>query len=187
MPKGAFYVALDRARLERLLDDHLDGRGAATAPSTSDAAQGTLEVRGRAGGGLMTLFMWLAEVEIQKTAARRSGAHAEALLRGAPELGADEAAQRRLSRAYFGTVFVSPDGGLYRMTKEGLADPHRGTRHAPAWPALPVAGSPIEAIFKAVGGLRTELSFDREGDAGAKVPKKDQLRSLHVKASVDLR
>ncbi len=73
------------------------------------------------------------------------------------------------------------DGGAFTLTKAGIRDPSHGTAYAPVWPALPVPGSPVDALMTAIAHARADVAFDDEGTVG-----KDTMRSLHARVSVDL-
>ncbi len=70
------------------------------------------------------------------------------------------------------------------MSPEGIADPLRGTAHAPQWPAVPTPESSAERLLQGLNRLRSDLSFDTEspGEGGAR-----PLRSLRLRTDVWLR
>jgi hypothetical protein len=111
-------------------------------------------------------------------------AHAETLLRGAPEYTADAAKIRALAIAYFGAAPVPPYGGSYSLGADGVSDPLRGTASSPKWPTLPVSGSLVDTLLRAVGRVHCEVAFDPEG----RDPKTGRaMQSLHVRTSIGLR
>jgi hypothetical protein len=184
---GAIVFALREPVLRHVIDDRLDGKGPGAPAGNAAGTQLAFDLAADKGGGLWTALTWLFELGLLEERSPRSAAAAEALLRGAPERTGDAAAMRSLSLAYLGAVPVAPDGGLYRLRPEGIEDPARGTSFAPVWPAVPVAGSPLEAVMTAFVQGRTEVSFDDEGPSGAPGPRAPPLRSLHVRASLDVR
>ena len=109
-------------------------------------------------------------------------ATAEAVLRGVPESAHKPERSAELSLAYLGEAPLTPDGRRYWLSPEGIADPLRGTDHAPEWPALPTPDSPAEHVLSVLSRFRSDLSFDEEPQIQSTVPR---LRSL--RARFDLR
>jgi hypothetical protein len=180
---GAILVALNEPTLDGLIDDRLDGKGPSAPADRGGGTQMALDFRSEAGKGLWTSLMRLFEGEMVHDGGGLSRATAEALLRGGPERAGDAAAMRSLALAYFGAAPRTQDGDAFAMTPEGLADPVRGTACAPAWPPLPVPGSPVEAIMRVLTRARADLSFDDEGHA---VKGARPLRSLHARVTLDV-
>jgi hypothetical protein len=179
---GAIILTLQDWLLRRLIDEQLGGRGPTAGGANGlQTAQLSFEVDSAPGKGLWTALGWLLEKQVVDASARSANA-AAALLRGAPEIAADAAAIRRLALAYFGAEPLTPDGAPYGLAKEGVRDAVRGTDHAPVWPDVPVAGSPVAKVIESLAGVRTEISFDDEGKDGDK-----PMRSLHARAVFDVR
>jgi hypothetical protein len=88
---------------------------------------------------------------------------------------------RALSLAYFGTAPVTADGATFTRGPEGVRDPVRGSPFAPVWPVVPVAGSPVDKVLRALTGLHTQVGFDDEGKDGD-----TPMRSLSATAIFDL-
>jgi hypothetical protein len=177
---SALVVAVQEGTLRRVLDEL-----AARSPLAEDGGphgQLVAELAPRAGGGLWTVASWYLETEALRSE-RSARATAEVLLRGAPGLGNRPEELRKLGLASFGAMPLTPDGALYRLTREGIFDPARGTPFAPNWPALPVAGSPVEALLDSVQGMRWETEFDDEGPAPG---RGQRMRSLNVRATLAL-
>lgn len=80
---------------------------------------------------------------------------------------------------WLGAVPLTADGKLYRRERDGLNDPERGSAHAPVWPKVPVANSPLAQLLNAVIGVRTEISVDEE-------PGSEEERSLRVQVRLGL-
>jgi hypothetical protein len=179
--QGALFAALQADVLRYLIDQQLDGHGV-RVESKPTASQLIVDLAAAEGGAMASALGWLLE-GAARDASRRSRASAEIVLRGAPELRRDPAAQRALALAALGRVPLTPDGKPYSLAPDGVRDPLRGTLHAPSWPALPVSGSPTDRLLRSVGRLRSELSFDDEGKTSAGRP----MRSLRVGVSLGLR
>lgn len=176
----AITLTLQDWALRRLIDEALDGRGA--APSTdAGSPQASFSLASDPGKGLWTALAWMAEQESLRQV-RRSGDSAIALLRGAPEIADDEHAQRALALAYLGAIPMTVDGAPYTLAKDGLRDPARGTSSAPRWPDVPVQGSPLARIMHSLATFKSEMSFDDEGKDGDKA-----MRSLHAQVVLELR
>jgi hypothetical protein len=88
---------------------------------------------------------------------------------------------RGLAIAYFGSAPVSPDGKPYAAGREGAIDPSRGSAFAPKWPDVPVPGSPVDQVMRALTGIRTQVSFDDEGKDGDA-----RMRSLRAVVTLGL-
>jgi hypothetical protein len=176
----AITLTLQDWVLRRLIDEALDGRGA--APSTdAGSPQASFSLASDPGKGLWTALAWMVEQESLREA-QRSGDRAIAILRGAPEIAGDEHAERALALAYLGAIPMTIDGASYTLAKDGLRDPARGTSSAPRWPDVPVPGSPLAKIMQSLASFQSELSFDDEGTDGDK-----RMRSLHARVVLDLR
>jgi hypothetical protein len=134
-------------------------------------------------GPLRTLLGWaltLAALE----GARHARASAEAILRGAPESAQQPARVAQLALAYLGASPLTPDGRRYQLDVDGIADPLRGTAHAPKWPAVPSPESPAARVLGAFGRLRSDLSFDTEPQISSTAAP---LRSLRARLDLLLR
>jgi hypothetical protein len=180
----ALVFSLNRAVLERLIDDELDGkapRGAVDA-RRPDTGQFVIELGTKKDDALTRVIGWLATAElIERPASRRS---AEAILRGAPESRASGDAFSRIARAYFGHVPLTPDGNLYEYSVEGIRDPVRGTPYAPVFPPAPVEGSPLARVLGRFARIRTSIDFDTE--PGMRESGRE-LRSFSANVSLELR
>jgi len=95
---------------------------------------------------------------------------------------ADRSAE--LLRAYLGATPLTPDGRYYSLSPEGIADPLRGTTHAPQWPTWPTPGSSAERLSSTLNRLRADLSFDDESELTTNAPR---LRSLRARMDLWLR
>jgi hypothetical protein len=109
---------------------------------------------------------------------------AEAILLGAPEARANDDAFRAYARAVFGAVPLTPDGNVYRYSKEGILDPVRGTAYAPIFPKTPVPNSPLDKVLSRFARLRSGISFDPELGSGALGA---ETASFSTKFSLELR
>jgi hypothetical protein len=181
----ALFVALDERVLRVLVRDAAEGRGPVSSRKSNDGdgAQLVVDLAGDRQGGLFTVLSWfLSQAVIHESGPGR--AHAEALLRGAPERTLDEKGLRALALACFGAVPMPPHGGAYSLGPDGVRDPFRGTASFPRWPALPVPGSMVDKLLGSIGRFRSEIAFDPEGRA-----TKDGrgMQSLHVRATIGLR
>jgi hypothetical protein len=184
---GAILFALRESVLRAAIDDRLDGKGPKAPAEQTSGTQMAIDLAPDRGGGLWTALVWLFETGLVENRGARSKALGEALLRGAPEQASDAASMRALALAYFGAVPLAPDGAPFRLRPEGIEDPARGTAYAPIWPAVPVAGSPLEAVMSAFTRGRTEVSFDDEPSGTPARAGVAPLRSLHVRVTLDTR
>jgi hypothetical protein len=166
--------------IEQALDGKLTERGAKT--SSSDG-QAVFELSLSKKGPLRTLLGWALSAAAGERA-DKARSEAEAVLRGVPESAHKPERSAELCAAYFGAAPLTPDGRYYWMSPEGIADPLRGTPHAPEWPASPTPESDADRLLRAFSRLRADLSFDTEAPAeGGAAP----LRSLRVRTDLWLR
>jgi len=180
---AALVLSPNEIVLRKVIDERLDGKGIKGLGEKPEGSQLTFDVGGDAGGAVMTTMAWLLEMATLDDGTRGGRASAAALMNGAPERAKDASQLAALAIAYFGAVPSPPDGGAYTWSPDGVKDPHRGTLHAPIFPALPIDGSPVARIVKALRQVRTELGFDEEpGSTQAR-----QLKSMHAKAVFELR
>ncbi len=175
LTKGALVIALSEMAIHSIIDARLDGKAPVPAAS-GGGSQLSVEASSERGRALWTSLAWIAEGELLDRDDGASAAMAEALLRGAPEAASDATRVRSLAFAYFGAAPLTPDGGAYTLGPDGLRDPVRGSLFAPAWPNLPVPGSPIDALLSAITHARADLSFDEEGKDTAG----QAIKSLHA-------
>jgi hypothetical protein len=182
---GAILFALRESVLRAAIDDRLDGKGPKAPADKASGAQMVMDLAAEKGGGLWTALAWLFETGLLENRGARSRPLGEALLRGAPERASDAASMRALALAYFGAVPLAPDGTPFRLRPEGIEDAARGTAYAPIWPAVPVAGSPLDAVMSAFTRGRTEVSFDEEPSGTPARADAAPLQSLHVRVTLD--
>jgi hypothetical protein len=186
MAQDALLVTLNRSVMRELIDQALDGKLPTRAKAPAELArqgQVVLELAPQKRGALRTLLasaFTLAALEGQP----RGRAMAEAVVRGAPESAHDAERSAQLARVYFGAAPLTPDGRRYWLAPEGLADPLRGTAHAPQWPAVPAPGSSAERVLNGLGSVRSDLSFDDEPQLSSTGPR---LRSLRARLDLWLR
>jgi hypothetical protein len=181
----AIVFSLSRPVLDRLIDEQLDGK-APRGVSRRDAVgrgQLVMELGTKKDGAMATALSWLLSAAMLEQS-EVSRFNAEAILRGAPEARTNDAAFRAAARASLGVVPLTPDGSLYRLAREGVEDPARGTLYAPVYPATPVRGSPLADVITRFERLRTEVSFDEEPGAGG---ERADARSFFAKMTLDLR
>lgn len=180
---GALIVAMQSWVMEQLIDERLDGHGVdSVGKGDGGGTQLAFDLASAPGKGLWTALAWETESELISKAGNGSQPLAEALLRGAPEKAGDPAAVRALGLAYFGQSPLTPDGSPYSLARDGVKDPVRGTDHAPSWPDVPVAGSPLEKVLRALASVHTTVGFDDEGKDGD-----EKLRSLHATGELVIR
>lgn len=145
--------------------------------------QVVLELAPAKKGALRSVLSWLlSAAALDGTAQARSTA--EAVLRGVPESAHKSERSAELSLAYLGTAPLTPDGRRYWLSPEGIADPLRGSAHAPEWPAVPAPESSSERVAAALSRLRSDLSFDDEPQISSTGPR---LRSLRARLDLWLR
>jgi hypothetical protein len=176
-------VSFNRSVLRLLIDRAVDGKLVRPSPTSVHDGQVVLELAPSKKGALRTLLGWgLTLASAEGTSQAR--ATAEAVLRGVPESAHRGDRSAELLLAYLGVVPVTPDGRYYSLAPTGVADPLRGTAHAPEWPALPTPDSPAARLTSALGGFRADLSFDEEPRLSAADPP---LRSLRARVDLWLR
>ncbi|HEY3801961.1 MAG TPA: hypothetical protein VGL61_05110 [Kofleriaceae bacterium] len=173
----ALVVSLDLPTIRRAVAGLIDSAAPSMATSSvAGAPQLVLDEAGAPEGPLWHVGAWLLE-QPAREAAERSSLTAEALLYGAPELADHPDKLRALALNVFGAVPVTADGRMFELGPGGARDPVRGNRFAPAWPELPVAGSPIARLLAAISRARIETSFDLE-------PGVKDERSLHLRLTL---
>jgi hypothetical protein len=181
----AIVFSLSRPVLDQLIDEQLDGKAPHGVLRKEALGRGQLvmELGAKKGSSFATAIGWfISAAMVHQTEVSRF--NAEALLRGSPDARANDAGFRSVARATLGVVPVTPDGALYRLAKEGLEDPARGTPYAPVFPAVPVPGAPLAAVISRFERVRTEVSFDEEFGAGG---ERADSRSFFAKVTLDLR
>ncbi len=188
----ALVVTANRSVMRMLIEQALDGKlplqgkaGAASAHAKGNAKDGQVvfELAPAKKGSLRTILSWALTAAAQDGASHARAA-AEAVLRGVPESAHKPERSAELSRAYLGETPLTPDGRRYSLSPEGIADPLRGTAHAPEWPALPTPESPAEHVLGALNRVRSDLSFDEEPELTTTAPR---LRSLRARLDLWLR
>jgi len=182
--KGALLLSLKTDVMHDLIDERLAGKAPGAAPASKAGERGApqfvIDIAPKERGAIWTLLAYGLEQRAQ-TVAERSRAAAEMLFRGAPERAADPEAMRALGFMIAGAAPLTPDGGVYSMTPEGVRDPIRGSAYAPVWPGVPVPGSPIEKALGRLSLFRAELGFDEE-----QRPKRSgtRMQSLHARVTL---
>ncbi len=187
----ALIVSANRSVMRMLIEQALDGKlpvqgnagAAARAKAPTKDGQVVFELAPAKKGSLRTILSWAMTMAAQD-GATQARAMAEAVLRGVPESAHRPERSAELSRAYLGATPLTPDGRRYSLSPEGVADPLRGTAHAPEWPALPTPESSAERVLNAVNRVRSDLSFDEEPELAGKTPR---LRSLRARLDLWLR
>ncbi len=192
----ALVVTLNRSVMRQLIEQSLDGKlplqGKAAAAAAHPKGQGQGQVKDgqvvfelvpAKKGSLRTILSWALTVAAQDGATHARAA-AEAVLRGVPESAHKPERSAELSRAYLGETPLTPDGRRYSLSPEGIADPLRGTAHAPEWPALPTPESTADHVLGALNRMRSDLSFDEEPEVASNTPR---LRSLRARLDLWLR
>jgi hypothetical protein len=179
--KDAWIVGLSREAIAAALNDHENGQWPHTASTeksgTGDAAQVIVEGHAEAKSGFRTALHWLLTREFRRQA-HRQALTASMALRGSGQRSLSEQALDDFLVHYFGRGISAPEGGNYLWQDRELVDPVRGPLSAPRWPALPVAGSPVDRLLRVVQAFRLELAFDNEGQFG----EAGEVRSMHIKA-----
>lgn len=177
-------VSFNRSVMRWLIEQALDGKLPSPDSKTSSAdGQVVFELAPAKKGSLRTLLAWgLAVAALEGASGARSAA--EAVLRGVPESAHKPERSAELAAAYLGFAPLTPDGRRYWMSPEGIADPLRGTAHAPEWPELPTPESPAGRLLGVLNRIRADLSFDPEPThLGGGAP----LRSLRARVDLWLR
>jgi hypothetical protein len=178
---NALVLSFNEAVLHRVIDQLTDRpprREAKGAASSPDSGQVVQELSGAADSALYRVFAWFATRALVESASMPRELAASFLL-GTRDL--DPQGSDALMRAYLGTVTVTPEGRSYVLAPDGTRDPLRGTLHAPAYPDLPVPGSPVERVLTRLARLRSSLSFDDEPALAT------PTLSFHARARLELR
>jgi hypothetical protein len=164
------YYALTKQRLfvssmldlvHDLIDGELDGRGFATSndPKSAQGGQLVVDLLRRESSGLVQALGWVIEKELREQQ-RGDERLAEVVLRGAPSVSERERA--RIAMNYIGYLPVSPEGTEFSLDRFGVKDPLRGTAYRPVFSEVPLKGSPLAALLKALGRGHAEVAFDKE-------------------------
>ncbi|HEX6766485.1 MAG TPA: hypothetical protein VF103_13425, partial [Polyangiaceae bacterium] len=181
-PKGLIF-SLNRSVLEGLIDEELDGKAPRAARDPRRASgQLVVELGAKKDGALLRTLAWFILADVAYNSESRN--ESEAILLGAPEARASDDAFRAHARAIFGAVPLTPDGNVYRYSKEGILDPVRGTSYAPIFPKTPVPNSPLDKVLSRFARLRSGISFDPEPGSG---PRDAETSSFSTKFSLELR
>jgi hypothetical protein len=181
LTSSALVVSLHEGVLERALDRLIDQPVQSDQKSMEASSQFLLDLAAEPGSALSTLAA-LAFTDRALTTREATRAVAGAVLLADPPTAADAARVRALMRRTFGSVVLTPEGREYVHSAEGPRDPLRGTVHAPVWPELPVAGSPLSRLLTRLKRARSELAFEDE----PRLPGSAPLQSLRAKVSVEL-
>ncbi len=163
--KDVFVLSLDRGTLEQQIDAVLEGK--TPKPATKDAKGAEQSMLAIKPGGPKS---WLSRtilglLERGTVASTRSAYRAyEVLALGLRDtLPKDPAALERRAIAYLGFSPGVAHGGHFELKDGAVHHSLYGTEHAPAFPKLPIDGSPVTAFVAALDELRLTLSFEGEG------------------------
>lgn len=169
LTKKRLLVALQADVLQRLLtnlDAELKG-----AEVTAGGVGGQLVIEAAPNSGpgslveqsaLRTVASWLIEKNVHFS---ELDSWAGLLLRGAVQIPGGQVEPKdydTLAYRWLGMKPVTADGKQYVLTPAGIADPDRGSWHAPKWPKVPVATGLVAQVLESVVGVRTEVSVDNE-------------------------
>ena len=181
---NALVFSLNEAVLHRVIDELTDRpprREAKGAAGTPDSGQFIQELSGEPQSALYRVLAWMmTEALVESSSGSRD--LATSFLLGTRDL--DPKGSEALMRAYLGTVAVTPEGRPYELSPAGTRDPLRGTLHAPAYPDLPVPGSPVERVLTRLARFRSSLAFDEEP---ALSTPSARVSSFHARARLELR
>lgn len=184
LTEHALLFSLNPGVLETLIDEYADGKAPVALDDKAGdrEAQLVVDFKGKPNGGLTTVLSWLLTRALIENTDRAVDA-ASAVFHGAPELAADPQETAELMRNYFGSVALTPEGKPYTFGPDGVRDPLRGSASSPAWPVIPVAGSPVANVVDRLASLRSEIAFDPEPSA----QPGNTLQSLRVHLAITLR
>lgn len=171
---GVFVAALGLDTLHAAVDRVLDER----APKSENGdTQFVLDVAAGEGHGLSTALAWMFHAQALE-AQRSALIDAEALLRGMPGLVAGPSFAAAAWRV-FGTLPVDAAGSsLFDTVPTGVSSAELGSQIRPHFPALPVAGSPAEALVEHLRAFRAEVAFEPEpADAGRSLKVRVELHT----------
>ncbi|MEM6296341.1 MAG: hypothetical protein AAGA54_34035 [Myxococcota bacterium] len=176
--EGTIVFALSSKVLEAIIDRIVDGRGPKSGLKAGP--QFVVDARFERGRASWTALAWALQGQANRSQAS-SRAAAEIVLRGDPSVTTSAQLIER-SRAYFGSHPVSASGRTdFELLAHGVSDPVHGSEAAPAFPELPVAGSPIEALMQRMVRFQASVAFDEE-PAQMNPP----ARSLHTRVRLRL-
>ncbi len=173
-----FVVTLRMDVLEVLVERLSTGR--APTKGVAGGPQFVIDARLAKRRASFSALSWALQGQANRT---QDGARAaaEILLRGDPTISSPEQLVER-GLAYFGSYPVSASGRPdFSWSDLGVTDPIHGSRLAPAYPELPVAGSPVSTLMDRLSGVRATVAFDRE-PAAIEPP----ARSLHTHLELQL-
>lgn len=182
LDKRRLLVSLQAEVLERLLTD-LDSESKHPAAAANGVGgQLAIDLAPVSGPGslvrqsaLRTVASWLLEKGVRYSPLHDSWG--EVLLLGGLQGNSDANAYEEQAFRWLGMMPVSADGKPYVLTKAGIADPDRGSHHAPKWPKVPVSGGPVEQVLEAMVGARAEVAVDDEpGEIGRDRSFRAQVR-----------
>lgn len=134
-----------------------------------------------AQSALRTVAVWLMEKGAQE--AGLENPLADLLLTGAPIQGVPGDYEQQALR-WLGAIPVTPEGKPYQLTQVGIADPARGSTHAPRWPKLPIPDSAVQRLLESLVAIRAGIAVDREpGEANERsLRTRVQMRMRHREA-----
>lgn len=173
--KGVLVVSLERGTLEGLIDAALAGELAPRAAEGSAGAQVTGALRMEARSWVRrALLVALEGASVGRVRDERRLVEALALGLGvawpggaagdAAKVDAEsEAARAAQARVWLGSAPRGAHGQMASVVDGVAVDPLYGTAHEPAWPTVPVAGSPLTAAVTGVAAVEVGVSVEGEG------------------------
>ncbi|HEX3594549.1 MAG TPA: hypothetical protein VHU80_05590, partial [Polyangiaceae bacterium] len=185
LTSDAVVFALNEAALHVAIDDLLDAPPVPLDTGRKDDAatgQAVFDMTFAENSPLYRSIAWGAVAALLDQP-NDSPSLAEAVLRGDPLAAGDPARVHAAFRSVFGVVPLTLEGREFTLGSDGMGFPPRGSANAPAWPDVPVAGSPLDKVLSRLGRLRTALSFE---DEPGSTPER-RFQSLHARATLELR
>lgn len=164
-PADRIVVSLDRPTLEAAIDAALDGKGPkALEPTATEGAQAMLTVGNpSAESWLGKAVLGLLEREA-RDAFRGAYRDAEVLLRGLPGVAPGSEAWDQAALGFLGSIPASAHGGTFTMEGPLVAHSLYGSEASPAFPVVPVEGSPVTELARSLESVSFGIAFEGEGD-----------------------
>lgn len=180
--KRRLLVALQADVLKRLLSDLEAESKRPPAAVNGVGGQLAIDLSPKSGPGslleqsaLRTVASWLIEKGVHYSDVHDPWANL--LLQGSLQSNSDAATYEQQAFRWLGMMPVTADGKPYAWTEAGVADPDRGSYHAPKWPKVPVSPGPVAQVLEALVGARAEVAVDDEpGEIGRDRSLRAQVR-----------
>lgn len=165
-PSDRIVVSLDKVTLQAAIDAALDGRGPkALDPAANEGAQAILTLGNPGGESWLTKALLGALEGEARDAFHGAFRDAETLQRGLPGTAPGTPAWDQAALGYLGSIPASAHGGTFSVGADGLlAHSIYGSEASPAFPVVPVEGSPITELVRSLQAVSFGIAFEGEDD-----------------------